>query len=56
MKCSQMLVDVPLIADLFDKIERAAEQEKKIKELHIIDSESLKDAFTQVLACCNTGI
>ena len=45
-----------MITELFKKIERVAEQESKVKNLYPSDIDSLKAAFTEVLACCRAGV
>ena len=45
-----------MITELFKKIERVAEQESKVKHLYPSDIDSLKAAFTEVLACCRAGV
>ena len=45
-----------MITELFKKIERVAEQESKVKNLYPSDIDSLKTAFTEVLACCRAGV
>ena len=56
IKSSRIIVDVPMTSDLYSKIERVAEQEEKVKQLFPTDVDSLKTAFSEVLACCRTGV
>ena len=56
IKSSQIIVDLPMIGELFAKIERVATQENKVKDLHTSDVSSLKTSFSEILACCRTGV
>jgi len=56
LNCAHSVVKVPRLAEFFAKVELVAAKERDIQSIALTSSDGLKTAFSEIFACCRTGV